>query len=139
MMSVEEIYSRIKCIKNGNQIEMYITTNRIIIAKTGNNLGWTLAFGMVGSLAAQHSADKKSNQLSQLTPESVLKSNKKNFDIQNNEIIEIEIKKPGTLSPGKITLKTHDSTYKFIFKDKEEYTKNINLFERLYKNKLIIK
>ena len=137
MMSSEEIYSKVKCLKGSNHIDMYITTNRIIIAKVGSNLGWTLAFGVVGSVAANRSAEKKSSQLSQLSPESILKADKKNYDIKNNEIIEIEFKKPGALSTGKITIKTHNDIHKFVFKNKDEYNKNIDLFTRIYSSRVM--
>jgi len=137
MMSAEEIYSKVKCLRGSKHIDMYITTNRIIIAKIGSNLGWTLAFGVVGTYAAQRSADKKSAQLSQLTPESILKADKHNYEILNNEITQIEIKKPGAITTGKISIKTTYKTHKFVFKTKEEYNNNIDLFTRLFGSRLI--
>lgn len=136
MMESEEIFSVIKCMKGSTTLNIYFTKNRIIVAQIGSNLGWTLAFGAVGGLIAQSSIDKKADKMSQLTPESILNSNKKNFEIRNNDITEIGIKKPGRLSAGKITILTNDKKYKYIFKDKNEFSNNIDLIDKVYGTKI---
>jgi len=74
----------------------YFTQNRVIVVKTGSKAAEYAAgftFGIVG-WAYQGRADwKKSVQLAQLNPESILAANKDNYYISYSEIAQVKVSK----------------------------------------------
>src|SRR5713101_5442313 len=75
------------------------------------------AFGAAGALAgaalASKEEAKKTSQIRQLSPEQLLQSNKKNFDVPYSRINRLELgKKMGT---SRLHVVTQDETYKFKF------------------------
>lgn len=57
----EEIHGVIEnCMGNiGRNINLFFTSNRVIVAKTGNTFAWQYAFGAVGGIIEKKSNSKK--------------------------------------------------------------------------------
>ena len=138
----EEIKGFIKtmAVGLGNQYcDLYITTNRLIVAKTGSTLGWSVAFGAVGGAIAQHGAKKRAEALRELSPESILSADKKNYDISYATISKVEMKKPGMLSGGQIRIfTTSDKKHVFAIQDKKAFDDYVNLVNSVLSTKLSV-
>ena len=116
----EEIIGIInKCItKTGRHVDIFLTTNRIIVAKYGNYLASTLAFGIVGSAISNRSAKKKSEELRKLSADSILNADDKNYDIPYSEITKVKMNKPGMLKGGRIEIVAISKEHVFGMLDK---------------------
>ncbi len=69
--------------------------------------------GAVGGAIAASEDSKNRSEISQLSPEEILKSNKKNFDVLYSKILKVQLgKKLGT---SRLYVNTSDETYKFKF------------------------
>lgn len=93
---------------------LIFTEHRIIVAKRGGGLAGTLGiFGgaitaVAGAAYDSHRASKKGEELGKLSVESILKADKKNFAIDNSELVKIELKKYA------MKVETQKKKYKFI-------------------------
>jgi len=80
--------------------ELVLTSNRMIIAKTGN--GPHLSISEVIHEAVE--SDKKEAELQKLSPEEILFDNPENVSIPYSDIFLIEMKRPGFLGVGNIKI-----------------------------------
>ena len=99
---------------------MVFTNQRLVVSVKGL-LGQISAgggaFGAAGALAgaamASKEESKKRDQIQQLSPDQLLKSNKKNFEVPYTKINQLEMgRKLGT---SRLYVITADETYKFKF------------------------
>ncbi|UCF07717.1 MAG: hypothetical protein JSW28_08760 [Thermoplasmata archaeon] len=93
----------------GTRFALFFTSERVIVAKTGNylNLLWG---GVLGdALMNMRDADKKRGQV----PEQILSANKKNYAIPYAAVLRFLVKKPTAFRTGKITIATPRGEYKF--------------------------
>ena len=98
---------------------LFFTSNRVIIAKLaslGSILGMRLAFGLVGEFLQRHKEAKKEEQLSEFSPESILKADKKNLEIPYTEITQVELFKKWLV--GKLLRITVGKTKRVFIVDK---------------------
>jgi hypothetical protein len=90
----EEIIATIE-VQNNQAI--FCTSCRAVVAKlvgTGTSVGMTFAFGWLASgIAESKMRAKKLKELSQISPESILTDNKKNFAVPYEEITRLELGK----------------------------------------------
>jgi hypothetical protein len=102
------------------QCHLVFTNQRLIVSVKGllgQIASGSGAFGATGALAggalASKEEAKKQDQIQQLSPDQLLQSNKKNFDVPFSKISRLEIgKKLGT---SRLYVITPDETYKFKF------------------------
>lgn len=93
---------------------LFFTEKRIVVAKRGGGLAGTLGiFGgavtaVAGAAYDSHRAGKKGEELVELSVESILKADKKNFAIDNSELVKVELKKLA------MKVETKKKKYKFI-------------------------
>lgn len=134
----EEIHGVIEnCMGNiGRNINLFFTSNRVIVAKTGNTFAWQYAFGAVGGIIEKKAIQKRSEEMKKLSVESILTADKKNFDIPYIEVNKVEMKKPGMLSGGIIKIFTNTKKYQFVLQNKKSYENYLNLMTSLFNVKL---
>lgn len=97
--------------KGDTHCDLVFTTERLIVARKGV-LGRALRqiSGVIGEVVGEQ---KKLKELKQLSPESILKSHKKNFDVSYSEITKAEVgKKWGAF---RLYVHTPKETLKFKF------------------------
>lgn len=116
--------------------DLFFTEKRIVAAKTGSTAGWAALIGVIGQIIAMHYSKKKSQQLSQLTIESIMTSDKKNFDIPYEIIDSAEVKKPGALSVGKLILNSNGKKRKFLLTEKKLFDSHQEIFEKCINDKI---
>ncbi|MFX0117440.1 MAG: hypothetical protein ACFFB3_23030 [Candidatus Hodarchaeota archaeon] len=117
---------------------LYFTSGRVIVAKIGGS-GLLGLFGAAGVAAEAYRQKKKKEELEQLSPESILTADKKNFAIPYSDIIRVEMKKPGRFSAAKIDFVTNGKTHKFILLQKKESFDNFtNLVRSVLPDQLSI-
>jgi hypothetical protein len=141
----EEILDIIRCqrhgvfygalLPEGRYYGLYFTSNRIIVAVLSGSI-----YTVIGKVIADYSSSKRSDELKKLSPESILKAKKTNFEIPYAEITKVEIKKPRALSAAKIRIFTHTKKYKFVFATpgKSEFEAHENLVRSALPDKLFI-
>lgn len=103
----------------------------------GSGLGGL--FGVGGVAVEAYRQKKKKEELEQLSPESILTADKKNFAIPYSEITRVEMKKPGRFSGAKINFVTDKKTHKFVLRQKKElFDNSTNLVRSVLSDKLSI-
>ena len=148
MSMSEEIVGSIKVVSTGagdilahrsQNCYLFFTPNRVIVAKSGSTYGWGFAFGAIGEGIAQHAAKKRMEEIKQLSVESILNENKKNFGMSYVEIDKVEIKKPGKLSGAKISFFTNTKKYDFLISEKKDsFDTQVDLIRSMLSSKTIL-
>lgn len=114
---------------------LYFTSNRVIVAKlAGSALSW--AFGMGGAFAEQRMAAKKKEQLSKLSPESILTADKKNFAIPYTEVTQVELLKKRF--GRKIRIVAGTAKHEFWLGKPKELENYVNTLRPVLEDKLVI-
>lgn len=138
----EEILGLIKCEALGKYYDLYFTSNRMIAAKTASPIGWFIAFGAIGGAIgagiAKLTAKERSEQLKNLSAESIFNADKKNFEIPYAEITKVEMKKAGVISDAKISIFTHAEKHVFLIWKKKEFDAHESLVRSALPDKLSI-
>jgi hypothetical protein len=151
----EEILGFIHCTvinENDYFCHLYFTPNRAIVAKTGSTgFGYDsddkFGGGILGPFIAPSLAKGKSLLYENLSPEDILNSNKKNFEIPYTEITKVEWKE----TPGSdfsfwsifaerginILIFTHTKNYWFFIKE-EEFDEHGKLLRSVLPDNLFI-
>jgi hypothetical protein len=125
--------------KSGQICALYFTTNRLLVTKTASGLAWGAAFGVIGAGIAKHNASKRSESLRELSPDSILSSDKKNYDIQYTAISKVEMKKPSMLSKCVLRVYTIDNKkHFFLLDDKKDFGNQFNLVNSVLSSKLSV-
>jgi hypothetical protein len=116
---------------------LYFTSSRVIVAniKAGGGLG--LAFGALGGLAEARMQAKKKEQLSKVSPESILTADRKNFAIPYADINEVELRKK-LMGRREIRLTTGAAKYDFDLGKAKEFEKYLNTLRPIFGDKLIV-
>jgi len=125
----------LEAIETKDRKVLYITSNRLIIAKLGGQ-ALSMAFGVFGALAESRMRAKKKEQLSKLSPESVLTANKKNFAIPYTDVTKVEMSK-GFLGQ-KITITVGAKKHKFAPSKRKEFDDYVNVLQPLLGDKLTV-
>ena len=129
----EEILGIIRTMSSSGTTyyDLCFTSNRMIAAKIGST------FGII--IITDYLAMKKSEKLKKISIESILKADKKNFEIPYTEITKVEMKKPRALSVY-IRIFTHTKKYKFKFLNpgKKEFDAHESLVRSVLPDKLFI-
>jgi hypothetical protein len=120
------VRSRLK----GNDFDLFFTSTSIVAAKTGSISMWGLLLGGIGQAIAMHFSNKKSQQIRDLTIESLITSDKKNFIVIYENISRVELKKPGGLSAGKLIIDADLQKYKFLLLEKKQFKNNKEIIEK---------
>jgi hypothetical protein len=108
-------------VSSGNTFyRIYITDRRAIVVQTRNTFWLFFMLGWIGSMISLALMNKKVEQLDSLTPESILKSNNHNKGFDIGSVSSIELKKPGFMSFGKVTI-VADKKTAYNFADKQAY------------------
>jgi hypothetical protein len=134
----EEIKGSFDMTQRSTYYRFFLTNKRLIVAKTSGTFWWWMILGTIGTLIAWGQAKGKGKQLESLTPESILKSNKHNFEVAFEELT-IELNNPKFLSPGKLTLNLSGTKKTFMFEDKKAYQKTSELLKQIIPNKISVK
>lgn len=114
---------------------LYFTSNRVIVAKlAGSALSW--AFGMGGAIAEARMAAKKKEQLSKLSPESILTADKKNFAIPYTEVTQVELLKKRF--GRKIRIVAGTAKHEFWLGKPKELENYVNTLRPVLEDKLVI-
>lgn len=102
----EEIIGRINGIQRDDSkiFNVVFTNNRVIGELVGGSGVAMFAFGAVGAAVAESRLKKKAHNMDESkTPDEILAGHKKNFEVNNFDIEQIEVNK--TLLGGQIYLK----------------------------------
>ena len=137
MILSEEKMGIIRTRLGSEDFDLYFTSTRILAVRIGSIVGWSLLLGAIGQGIALYLSNKKSKQLKELTLESVETSHKRNFSLSYEDILQVELKKPG-LFVGKLTIHTHDKKQKFLLMQKKQYDTDKSIIEKCLKDKLNI-
>lgn len=119
---------------------LYFTSSRVIVGNIGGgarSVGLGIAFGALGGLAEARMQAKKKEQLSKLSPESILTADKKNFGIYYTDITQVELRKK-LMGRREIRLATSVAKYDFDLKKPKELENYINTLHPILGDKLVI-
>lgn len=114
---------------------LYFTSNRVIVAKVGGQ-ALSMAFGIAGALAESRMQAKKKEQLSKLTPESILTADKKNFAIPYTEITKVELFKK--MFGRKIRIIVGGKKHEFSLGKPKELESYVNTLRPVLADKLVV-
>ena len=111
---VEEILGIVKVLRTGFSFpaineELFITTDRVIVARIGK--GGEL-FGAIGSAVQWFRTREKGEKLEKLPLDDILRVDKNNFAIPRAEIRKVELKKFGPRG-AKINIQASKKEYKW--------------------------
>ncbi|MBN1575611.1 MAG: hypothetical protein JW913_03610 [Chitinispirillaceae bacterium] len=126
----EEKIGVVRTKLKGTDFDLYITTERIVAAKTGSVVMWGAFFGAIGQGLAAYFSKKKSAQLRELTIESIATSDKNNFTYALSAIDRAQLKKPGKLSAAALSLDHDGKTTKFTLMEKKQFEQDKEVFEK---------
>jgi len=109
----EEVVGKIKIHYMDKESILFLTKERIIVARITDKLDSVIGIpafgaigGLIGGLISSRRGKKKREKLEQISPESILGADKKNFAIQYSDIVKVEmIKNPGRLNLPSIRVK----------------------------------
>jgi len=132
----EEKHGVVRARLGTTDFDLFFTNERVIAAKTGGMMGWALALGAIGQAIAAHLSKKKSEQLRDLSLESVVTSDSKNFCISHDDVLRAELKKPKALSVGKLTINTGSKAYKFLLMDKKLFDLDETVIKQCFGDKV---
>jgi len=124
-------------LRGGILYALYFTSSRLIAAKTVNTTLWGFLWP-IGDHIALNKAKKRSEELKKLSFESILKADKKNFEIPYAEITKVEMKKARVLSVPEISIFTHTQKYEFVIWEKKEFDAHESLVRSVLPDKLSI-
>ena len=117
---------------------LYFTPKRAIVAKTaGVPWIWVLVSLFIGALIRGRRAKKRFKELSELSPESILTADKKNFGILYPDITRVEMKKGTFRSKIEIILTSREK-HKFYILKKKEFEDYVNLIRSVLPNKTYV-
>ncbi|MCK4474748.1 50S ribosomal protein L32, partial [Candidatus Bathyarchaeota archaeon] len=133
--AVEKVLGGIEVSKGETYYGLYFTPNRVIVAKTAG-FPWLWAILLVGillgALIRSRRAKKKFKELSELSSQSILTADKKNFGILYPDITRVEVKK------NKIIILTNREKHKFGILRKKEFEDYVNLIRSVLPNKTFV-
>lgn len=93
--------------------DLFFTSDRVIVAKKGS-IAKFFGWGFVGSIADEIYKGSKAKKLSELSPDKILRDNKRNFIIHYDEISKIDMRK-NLLGVVEITINTSTDKYSFYW------------------------
>lgn len=138
--AVEKVLGGIEVAKGTTYYGLYFTPNRAIVAKTGG-FPWLWAILLVGlllgALIRSRRAKKKFRELSELSSQSILMADKKNFGIPYPDITRVEMKKRSFLR-SKIDILTSREKHEFYILRKKEFEDYVNLIRSVLPNKTFV-
>lgn len=135
---VEEKVGVVRSRLKGTDFDLFFTPTRIVAVKTGSILLWGLLVGGIGQGIAMHLSRKRSQQLRELTIESLVTSDKKNFHVAYENISKVDLKKPSGLAMGKLTVHADVRTLKFILLEKKQFETDKEVIEKVFKDKVAL-
>jgi len=103
-------------ILTGRSWDLFFTSDRMIVAKKSSKpmfAGWALAGPLAGYITDSIYKGVKGKKLSELSPDKILRDNKRNFAIRYDEITKFEIRKSFPIGSKEITIST--STDKYVY------------------------
>lgn len=125
----------VEMIETADRKALYFTSNRVIVAKLGGQ-ALSMAFGVFGALAESRMRAKKKEQLSKLSPESVLTADKKNFAIPYSEITKVEFFKK--MLGRKIRIIAGAKKHEFGLSKPKELESYVNSLRPILADKLVV-
>lgn len=134
----EEKLGVVRCKLGATDYDLFFTPQRVVVAKTGNSLMWAALLGAIGQAIAAHMSKKRSEQLRDLTIESILSADRQNFHIAYEDVVRAQVKKPGGLMAGKLTIDTGAKAHKFILADKKMFVDDHDVVQRCLGSKLVL-
>ena len=151
----EQILGVIEQCKHGfpvNTFTLFITPQRIIVAKTGGlGANFTAAGaasgGIVGGLIgagldarSQGGMTKKTLEYYSLTPDQMIAKDKKNFQMHLASIQSVEMKPPGFIGQGEIKFKVAGKDQKFMLDiSKDDFNTHIPLLTQVLPGRVFVK
>ena len=134
----EEIKGSFDMMQRSTYFRFFITNKRLIGAKTSGTFWWYMVLGLIGTLIAWSQAKSKGKQLETLTPESILKADKNNFEVPLTNI-NIELHGPKFLSTGKLIFNPTGQKNTFMFEDKKAYQTTTEMLKQIIPQQVTIK
>ena len=125
-------------IGTGKPEALFFTSNRVIIARTGgtaSRVAMQSALGTLGMLAQQRREAKKKEELSKLTPESILSADKKNFGIPYEEITKVEFFKK--MLWRKVRITTGTGKYEYYVAESKKQPEYVNTLRKVLGDKVM--
>jgi len=117
----EKVFGIIKVNRGNTRETLFLTPDRVIVARTSGGFGGM--FGGIGAVISEYKGKKKEKEYLELSPESVLTADKKNFAIPKSEITKVELKKRRF---GKeLNIATSKKKYEWSDKIYEEHKWNV--------------
>ena len=140
----EEIVARIEANQKAMMdfpVELIFTSQRIVVAtlvSAGGIFATAISDTFSGGFTRlSNLAKEKREENEKLSVNEILEANKKNYAIPYEEILEVEIKKPGTFSGAKMKIFTSTKKREVVFKKKKWlFDELVNLVRPLVGEKL---
>jgi len=130
------------------------TPRRIIVAETGrfvpienwklSDLFWTKSDWRLKELneplnkEAREKAAVRAGELVKLPVESILESDKANFQIAYEEIVNVKLQKPDKIIGWPLTIITNTKKYKYALLNRGEFDNQVSLIRSVLFDKLVI-
>jgi hypothetical protein len=142
----EEIVGRIEATKKAMMdfpAELFFTSHRVAVAvllSGGGMFGSAFSDTFSGGFTRfSDLAKKKREEYEKLSVDDILAADKKNYAIPYEEILKVEMKKPGTFSGIKMKISTGTKKHEFVFKKKKVlFDELVNLVRPLVGEKLSV-
>lgn len=151
----EQLIGTIEGCAQGFPVTIYsllLTNRRIVAAKVGRfnanmAVGGVAGGGLVGGLigagldaTVNRGRKKKTEEMTQMTPEMILSQDKKNFQIDYASIQSVELSMPGLLQTATIKVITQGKEYKFqIQTNKENFNPSVALIQQVLPGRVFVK
>ena len=113
-------------IVTGKSEFLFFTSDRVIVAKIGR-IPWLFRGGLMGTATEAIYGGMKLKKLSELSPDRILRSDKRNFTVLYDEISKFEICKSFPIGSKEVTISTSTNKYVFhwdlgVFRDVKKHT-----------------
>ena len=120
---------------------LVFTSNRVIASKISGTLGVALSglsgvLGEVGRADINRRVRGSSEEIPGMSAEDILTADKDNFAIPYSDIVKVEAKKGGILSPTSLRFSTADRNYKFNILKKKKFDEYVELVRTILPEKV---
>lgn len=127
---------------------LFFTSDRLIVARTEEKRYSSGRTELLLTIIARQrdrkvleEGEERERMYMTTQPDNILAADKKNFAMSYSDIVKVEMKKPGRVRSGKITITTttREKPYKYPLREgREVFDKHVNLVRSLLPNRLSV-
>jgi hypothetical protein len=120
---------------------LVFTSSRMIASKISGTLGVALSglsgvLGEVGRADINRRVKEMAEDIPGMSAEDILNADKDNFAVPYSDIVKVETKKGGLLSPTSLKFSTTDKKYQFNILKKEKFDEYVELVRTILPGKV---